>query len=665
MIKIVSFFSSLFLFILFTGNLASQSIEGSGAHYCSIKKMSGKNSTLDTRGPNSPAHSFDVLKYTLDINLLDNYAPPYTHGFDGEVVVRFQVDSTLNSIILDANIESLEIKSVGLAGQSFLHVGNLLSINLGQTYFPGEVVEVSIEYSHLDVDDGAFYVSDGFVFTDCEPEGARKWFPCWDKPADKAELELFASVPPDVRLGSNGILVDSTLAGISLIYHWKSENPIATYLMVITSKKDYNLYIHYWNRPSDGMPVPTRYYYQDESQAFIEGVAEDHDLMNDWFVEGYGMYPFEKNGYATLNGDFPWGGMENQTLTSLMYQGWYESLIAHEFAHQWFGDMISPGTWADLWLNEGFATWSEAYWYESYGGYNAYKSDIVNNANYYKSANPGWPIYNPEWAEETPPKNVLFNSAITYAKAACVLHQFRYIVGDSLFFNAIWEYANDTVNFKYKSVVTSDFIDKMSDAVGQDMWWYFEPWLNLPDHPIYENEYYFYPLGEGSWEVNFLARQIQEETFFPMKLNLFIGFEDFTDTVVYFDNMENNETFQFIFEKEPIYIDFDTENEIVLKTATLILSDRQINAPDPIDLLEVFPSPADQYVQIIATPDPGLDFTLEMFNSSGKRVYQQRFQGGKGRQEVTINTLGFTPGVYFVQLNSTNGKVVKKVVISH
>ncbi|MEJ2595664.1 MAG: M1 family aminopeptidase, partial [bacterium] len=401
--KSVLFLASFFLVFLLTGDLTSQSIEGSGAHFCSLKKVNGKNSPVLVRGPNSPKHSFDVLKYTLDIHLMDNYAPPYTHAFEGEVVVRFQVDSALNSIVLDADMASLEIKSVGLAGQSYSHVGNLLTVNLGQTYLPGEIAEVSIEYSHLDVDDGAFYVSDGFVFTDCEPEGARKWFPCWDKPADKAQLELFASVPPDVRLGSNGILVDSTLAGIALNYHWKSENPIATYLMVITSKKDYNLYIHYWNQP-DGTLVPTRYYYQDESQQFIQDLAEGHDLLNDWFVQGYGYYPFEKNGYATLNGDFPWGGMENQTLTSLMYQGWYESLIAHEFAHQWFGDMISPGTWADLWLNEGFATWSEAFWYESYGGYNAYKNDIVSNANFYKSANPGWPIYNPAWAEETPPK---------------------------------------------------------------------------------------------------------------------------------------------------------------------------------------------------------------------------------------------------------------------
>ncbi|MEJ2596648.1 MAG: T9SS type A sorting domain-containing protein, partial [bacterium] len=189
--------------------------------------------------------------------------------------------------------------------------------------------------------------------------------------------------------------------------------------------------------------------------------------------------------------------------------------------------------------------------------------------------------------------------------------------------------------------------------------------LNLPNHPLYENEYYFYPLGEGSWEVNFLARQIQEETFFPMKLNLMIGFEDFSDTMIYFNNMENNETFQFVFDKKPIYIDFDPENEIVLKVASLILSNPQMEAVDSKTSLKVFPSPADQYMRVVATTDPGIDFKLELYHPSGKRIYQRWFHGVTGQQEVTINTRPFAPGVYFVQMESASGKVVEKVVISH
>ncbi len=129
---------------------------------------------------------------------------------------------------------------------------------LDRAYQPGEVASVSIEYEHLDVPDLAFYVGNGFVFTDCEPQGARKWFPCYDQPYDKATLTLRAKVPSNVKLGSNGSLTDSVAVNDTTWYTWVSRDPVATYLMVISSRVNYNLDIVYWTKPrqpNDTLPI--------------------------------------------------------------------------------------------------------------------------------------------------------------------------------------------------------------------------------------------------------------------------------------------------------------------------------------------------------------------------------------------------------------------------
>jgi len=636
----------------------------SGAYYCSQKKQNAASFVEQYAGPNTPQHSFDVIKYTMDVDFYDNFFPPYPHDFTAGLVVTFKVDSVLNSISLNASNTSLQINEVAMAGVSFSHAANILTIQLDQTYQPGEVVEVSINYTHLNVDDGAFYVSGGFLFTDCEPQGARRWFPCWDRPSDKASWELTAKVPDDVKLGSNGALIDSVFVGDTLVYHWLSENPVATYLIVLTAKRNYNLDIVYWDRPSDNAQIPFRFYYNTGEDP--SGMESAILPMCDYFSAAYGEHPFEKNGFATLNDEFPWGGMENQTLTSLCPGCWYEGLVSHEFAHQWFGDMISPATWADLWLNEGFATWSESYWAEYYGGYTYYKQGINSTANSYFNGNPGWPIHNPGWAINPPPNNELFDYSITYAKSACVIHQFRYIVGDSLFFQAINDYATDT-NYKFKSVLTSDFIDKMGESVGEDMHWYFDPWLGQPNHPIYNNEYYFTENGDGSWDAHFIASQIQTDApFFPMELNVFIGFLDGSDTTLRFRNYENNEDFVFHFAQQPVYLAFDLKNEIVLKKGTTILSENETMAKSNSISLRNQPNPAKNETTIMfQLPKPG-NVSIELFDLAGKKLRAiDASYLHEGMNSIVVQTGNLENGMYIYTLKSGEYKGVNRMVVSH
>jgi len=648
------------------GFINAQSFEESGGGYCALKKQHLHGLPALRSGQSSLAHTFDVLKYSMHISLMNNYDPPYPQSYQASLNIRLRVDSTLNSITLNAVNRSLQIDKVGLAGVAFTHQNDTLKINLDKTYQPGDTVNVSVSYQHLDVEDSTFYCSNEFVFTDCEPQRARRWFPCWDSPADKAQLEVWARVPSDVKLGSNGALVDSVFAGDTLTYHWRSDNPIATYLMALTSKRNYNLDIKYWRRPSDSLLIPFRFYYNTIDHIYIEQSADSVLKMCDWFSKWYGEHPFVKNGFAAAGKEFPWGGMENQTLTTICKGCWWEGLLSHEFAHQWFGDMISPLTWADLWLNEGFASWSEAFWLESYGGYAAYKEKIDKDAKYYLEHNPGWPVYNPQWAVDVPPNDTLFNGAITYTKAACIIHQFRYVVGDSLFFKAIKAYATDTAGFKFKNASTAGFVDKMSEATGQDMHWYFDAWLEQPNHPVYLNGYGFEKERDNLWKVKFMTKQIQTDApFFPMKLNVLITFDDGSDTTLYFMNLENNEDFSWAFDKQPDSLAFDPGNYIVLKKAYLILSTPD-NKPDKNGAIILFPNPADRETTLSYYMKKNGVATLTVNDLSGKRV-KLLFNGkqAKGRQSLKISTAGLKAGIYLLILDTNGKRTVNKLVVQH
>lgn len=561
-----------------------------GAELCSRKKSSAAYTPLLPQSPTSPRHAYDALHYALDLDLYNCFLSPYPKSFTGSNTVTFRVDTALSAIQLNAVNTSLVIDSVQLAGASFTHASNILTVTLDRTYAAGETTQVRIFYRHQNVSDDAFYTGSGMVFTDCEPEGARKWFPCWDRPSDKATVDIRVKTPATVKLGSNGRLADSVRTADTIWYSWISRDPVATYLVVLTGKVGYNLDIVNWPRISDPADsIPVRFYWNTgESQTSLNNIKTKIVPMTTRFSELFGEFPFEKNGFATLNSQFQWGGMENQTLTSLCANCWGENLVSHEHAHQWFGDMITCATWADIWLNEGFATYSEALWYEYTGGYTAYKNDINNDASSYLSGNPGWPIYNPSWAVTTPPNSTLFNYAITYAKSATILHLLRYVLGDSLFFGAVKSYAADTADYRHQSATTADFIQSMSAWTGQDLDWFFQQWVYQPNHPVYANTYNINAMGSGNWMVAFRARQTQANpAFFQMPIELKFTFASGPDTTVRVFNHQNNQVWEFWFTRQPTAVQFDPGNNIVIKQGSTVAG---VTAPAPA---LIAPAPGD------------------------------------------------------------------------
>jgi len=432
----------------------------------------------------------------------------------------------------------------------------------------------------------------------------------------------------------------------------------------MTSKVNYQLNISYWHKwsnPSDS--IPFRFYFNAGENP--NPVSSILPAMADWFSENFIEHPFDKNGFATLNEDFYWGGMENQTLTSLCPGCWQEGLAAHEFAHQWFGDMITCGTWADIWLNEGFATWSEPFWYESYGGYSAYKTEINDYANTYLSQNPGWAISNPEWAVTTPPLDVLFNYAITYTKGACVLHQLRYVLGDSLFLATLKSYCADS-NFKFKSATIPDFIGKVNAVTGEDYTWFFDQWIYQPNHPVYQNTYHFESIGSNQWKVNLFMKQVQTNaSFFKMPIEVMVRFSDGSDTTYRVMNDVNSQSFSWVVDKQPVILLFDPGKQIVLKSGgTIVGTEFQNSRGNKTQLYQNTPNPATSLTQISYDLTESSKVRLDLTNLHGNLVRSlvNEFQS-PGKHEVILNCEGILPGSYIYTITTGEQVLHQKMVI--
>ena len=303
------------------------------------------------------------------------------------------------------------------------------------------------------------------VYTLSEPYYASSWFPCNDFPSDKALLDIRIRNDSSQVSVSNGSLINIKREGNKNTYHWKTIYPISTYLIAIYS----SAFKHFDDKyisldETDTMTID--YYVLPKD---LENAKKDfiqHPDMIRFFAETFGEYPFIREKYGIA--EFLWqlGAMEHQTITGVasnMISGknFYFDIYVHELAHQWWGDAIGPKSWKDIWLNEGFASYCEALFYEFRSGKSALKSTMLS-----KKRSDFTDILGE-------PGSFLFTSTV-YNKGAWVLHMLRWELGDSLFFNSLRKYYE---KYKYSNAATEDFKKVCEDVSGKNLTKFFDQWV--------------------------------------------------------------------------------------------------------------------------------------------------------------------------------------------
>ena len=485
----------------------------------------------------------------------------------------------IEELTLDA--VDLNITSVSIAQESqpFDYDSERLQINLVQPTTE-EPIEIAIAYSVDHPQRGIYFIQPDEhypdkptqVWTQGEDEDSRFWFPCFDYPGQLATSEIKVKVPSQYMAISNGELVSVEEATASKIYHWHQKQVHPTYLMTL-AVGDFAELKDTWR------DIPVTYYVEKGKEVSAKISMGKTPRMVEYLSDKYGYdYPFPKYAQVCV-GDFIFGGMENTSTTLLTDRCLLderaaidnrntESLVLHELAHQWFGDLVVIKHWSHAWIKEGMASYAEVLWTEEEYGQDDAAYYLLGEARSYlaeDSSRYRRPIVTNIYREAIE----LYDRHL-YEKGACVYHMIRGILGDQLFDKAIQTFVNDNA---HQTVETIDLLRAIDKATGYNLAGLFDQYVFRGGHPDYKVAY--------SWDndsklakLTITQTQAKDDNtgsdseLFDLKIPIAFGYIDGVRREMSLRIHQQKQTFYFPLEKKPDFISFDVNN-YTLKTVKL------------------------------------------------------------------------------------------------
>lgn len=587
--------------------------------------------------------------YDLKYYRFDWYIDPAQYFIRGKATVYF---TTLTDDFAEINFDfstQLVVDSIEYHGQLLTATQSgdyLLSIPLPSALQAGALDSLTIAYSGTPPSSGfgSFIQSqhNGIpsLWTLSEPFGSQDWWPCKNGLDDKIDsIDVFITTPAQYRGASNGALVSEIAEGDNRVYHWKHRYAIAPYLVAVSVTN----YVQYTDMAplSNGAQLPIVNYVYPENLAQAQAGTANLVQVLQFFDSLFVTYPFhaEKYGHA----QFGWGGgMEHQTMSFVVNFGW--GLLAHELAHQWFGDMVTCGAWEDIWLNEGFATYLEGLTRERFPTgttwYNWKKGKVDNIVSQSGGS-----------VKVDDPNNVgrIFSGRLTYNKGSYLLHMLRWKLGDEDFFQAVRNYLNDRA-FNYAT--TPSLKAHLEAASGADLSGFFADWYEGQGYPSYQ----------AAWEQNSVGKvyiQLSQTTshpsvdFFEMPVPVRLSGEG-RDTLVRLEHTENNQLFDFDlpFLVESVSIDADYQ---LISANNTVEQMELVGVQEPVSAEKavIYPNPANDFIRIRPDQNLGPFANWQICNTLG----QPLLSGNTTENPTQIGIGNLPPGAYRLTLISTAGRI--------
>ncbi|MCW8102951.1 M1 family metallopeptidase [Streptomyces tauricus] len=414
---------------------------------------------------------FDVRHYGLDVAY-----NPDTDRLDGRTTITARATQNLSSFNLD--LQKLEVTKIEVNSRRarFTREGDEIRISPRDSLRKNKTFTVTVTYGGVPEslsgpivfgsDYGWMKTTDG-VFVACEPNAASTWFPSSDHPGDKAAFDIRIKAPKGLTGVSNGRLVGTYDKGGQTVAHWRESKPMATYLATATIGK---FDVRQGTTPG-GIPIYVAIdpVLENSNNVDVYGLTAE---ATDYWSKIFGPYPFEETG--AIVDDMPQAGFSLETQTKPVYSAVRsEGTIVHELAHQWFGDSVSVEKWKHIWLNEGFATYSQWLWTEHRGTQSAHDAFLAGyNARPADSA--FW-----QTVVGDPQRDTMFASAV-YQRGAMTLQVLRERIGDKAFFKLLPAWAKQN---RYGNASTDDFIRLAEKISGKQLDVLFQTWLFTQGKP--------------------------------------------------------------------------------------------------------------------------------------------------------------------------------------
>jgi aminopeptidase N len=593
--------------------------------------------------------------YDLKYHRLELTVDPNVAFISGDITSYFEAKENLNEITFELSNNML-VSQVMQRGNSLSFIQNSddeVVITFSQVQNLGVLDSLTIRYSGNPISSGfgsfeqTTHNGDPIIWTLSEPYGAKGWWPCKQDLNDKIDMiDVFITTPQfnasneEYMAVSNGLELSQVVNGSLKTTHFKHEHPIPAYLIAM-AVTNYEIYTN--EVANNGNPFDVvNYVYPEDLASWQASTGVTVDIIN-LYADLFEEYPYanEKYGHA----QFGWGGGMEHTTVSFM-GGNSRGLIAHELAHQWFGDKITCGSWKDIWLNEGFATYLSALVIEDLDGDSAFKSWRSGQISNITSS-PDGAVYIPD--SDTTNVGRIFSSRLSYNKPSMVLHMLRKKLGDANFYQGMQDYLGDS-NFAFGYAKTPDFIAKMEDASGEDLTDFFEDWIYNEGYPSYMVSW----SQNAAFQVSIALNQTQSHgsvSYFEAQVPLRFFGTNSEELDIVLDNTMNGENFLVDATFPVALVVFDPDKQLISKNNSVVLGGNDAKLTTEFF---VFPNPVLSELQI-KKPNDVTIYSIDIVDVIGRTIMTPNVQ-------ETIRIEQLASGLHFIRFETSAGMINRTIL---